>query len=398
MHPRYAPPVPNDAGVRRPPSWILFTISVVGVTLITPIAPVIPDILRALDAPESAAGLILGAATLPGILLAPVIGVLADRWGRRRVLLPCLVLFAVAGSASALSTSVAMLAAIRFIQGIGAAGLINLVIVLIGDHWDGSDRVRMLGRNSAALTAGIAALPTMGGALADWLGWRGPFYLYPLVFLVLLAAVRTLPLDRPMASIGVGAQLKASGEVLRTPVVLGLFGLEVVVMVAIFGLILTVLPFHLEEAYGLSAGARGIFLGMPSLVSFWISLNIARITDRYGRFRAITVGLVVFGVSFFILGSPVPLLVLGAGALLWGLAEGLTFPALLDRITEAAGTESRGTVIAVGAGAVRLGQTVGPILGGVALVGIGAPIAFMAGAALLVVLAAAVAVGRARFG
>ncbi|NND83858.1 MAG: MFS transporter [Acidimicrobiia bacterium] len=387
----------SDTGVRRPPSWILFTISVVGVTLITPIAPVIPDILRALDAPESAAGLILGSATLPGILLAPVIGVLADRWGRRRVLLPCLVLFAAAGTLSILSTSVAMLATIRFFQGIGAAGLINLVIVLIGDHWDGTDRVRMLGRNSAALTAGIAALPTIGGALADWLGWRGPFYVYPLVFLVLLAAMRTLPKDQPTSATGVGAQLRASGKVLRTPVVLGLFGLEVVVMVAIFGLILTVLPFHLEEAYGLSAGARGLFLGAPSLVSFWISLNIARITQRFGRFRAITFGLVVFGASFFVLGSPVPLSVLVAGALLWGLAEGLTFPALLDRITEAAGTESRGTVIAVGAGAVRLGQTVGPLLGGVALVGVGAPTAFLAGAALLGGLAVVVVIGKFRF-
>ena len=389
--------MPSDAGVRTPPAWILFTISVVGITLITPIAPVIPDILRALDAPESAAGLIIGSATLPGILLAPVIGVLADRWGRRRVLIPCLLLFAAAGTLSAFSTSVAMLATIRLAQGIGAAGLINLVIVLIGDHWEGTDRVRMLGRNTAALTAGIAALPTVGGALADWLGWRGPFYLYPLVFVVLIAALRTLPEDQPIASVGVGDQLRASGKVLRSPVILGLFGLEVVVMVAIFGLILTVLPFHLEEAYGLSAGARGIFLGMPSLVSFWISLNIARITDRYGRFRAITIGLVAFAVSFFILGSPVPLLVLGAGALLWGFAEGLTFPALLDRITEAAGTESRGTVIAVGAGAVRLGQTVGPLLGGVALVGIGAPSAFMAGAVLLGLLSVAVVIGRRRY-
>lgn len=369
----------------------------VGVTLITPIAPVIPDILRALDAPESAAGLIVGSATLPGILLAPVIGVLADRWGRRRVLLPCLLVFGVAGTLSAMSTSVAMLTIIRLLQGIGAAGLINLVIVLIGDHWDGTDRVRMLGRNSAALTAGIAALPTVGGALADWLGWRGPFYLYPLVFLVLLAAMRALPDDQSTATVGVGDQLRASGRVLRSPVILGLVGLEVIVMVAVFGLILTVLPFHLEEAYGLGAGARGVFLGMPSLVSFWVSLNIARITDRFGRFRAITLGLVAFGVSFFVLGSPVPLIVLGAGALVWGLAEGLTFPALLDRITEAAGTESRGTVIAVGAGAVRLGQTIGPLLGGVALVGIGASTAFMVGAVLLIGLAVTVVMGRRRY-
>ncbi len=382
--------------VRRPPPWLLFSITIVGITLITPIAPVIPDILRAFGESESAAGLILGSATAPGILLAPVIGVLADRHGRRRVLVPCLLLFAAAGTVSAYMPTITWLAVARFFQGMGAAGLINLVVVLIGDHWEGTDRVRMIGRNSAALTVGLAAIPTIGGLLADAFGWRGPFHLYPLGFIIGYLAWRHLPPDRPLATLSVREQLRASWLVLRSPVVFGLILLMIGVMIAIFGLILTILPFHLESEFGLSAGGRGIFLGIPSLVSFWVAMNAGRIAQRFGRGRAVTWGIFLFGLSFAVLGSPLPLVVYAFGAVLWGLAEGLVFPPTQDRVVEAADHQSRGTVMAVWVGGLRLGQTIGPIVGGIGLATIGSSASFYAGSSIVLLLAGLAVVGRRR--
>ena len=67
---------------------------------------------RAFDQPDSRAGVFVAAGTLPGIVMAPVIGVLADRFGRRAVLVPCLVAFGVFGLLSALApTFPALLAA-----------------------------------------------------------------------------------------------------------------------------------------------------------------------------------------------------------------------------------------------------------------------------------------------
>lgn len=388
--------MPHRRAAGRPPQWLLFTITIIGITLITPIAPVIPDILRAFEASETAAGLILGSATAPGILLAPVIGVLADRHGRRRVLVPCLVVFAAAGTISAYVPTLTWLAVARFLQGMGAAGLINLVVVLIGDHWDGLDRVRVIGRNSAALTAGLASIPTVGGFMADAFGWRGPFYLYPIGFVVAFLAWRYLPKDRPTASLSVREQLRASWAVLKTPVVAGLVFLMIGMMIAVFGLILTVLPFHLEEEFGLSAGGRGVFLGLPSLVSFWVALNAGRIARRFGRGRAVTAGIFVFGLSFAVLGSPLPLAVYALGAILWGLAEGLVFPPTQDRVVEAADHQSRGTVMAVWVGGLRLGQSIGPLLGGLGLVTIGSAASFQVGAVVVLLMALAAFLGRRR--
>ncbi len=382
--------------VERPPQWLLFTITIVGITLITPIAPVIPDILRAFGESETAAGLILGSATAPGILLAPVIGVLADRFGRRRVLLPCLLLFAVAGTASAYAPTLGLLAAARFVQGMGAAGLINLVVVLIGDHWDGLERVSIIGRNSAALTAGLASIPTIGGFMADAFGWRGPFYLYPLVFLVAGLAWRYLPHDTPVTALSMREQLRSSWLVLKTPVVAGLILLMVAMMVAVFGLILTILPFHLEAVYGLRAGGRGVFLGIPSLVSFWVALNAGPIARRFGRGRAVTLGLFSFGMAFAVLGSPLPLVAYSLGAILWGLAEGLVFPPTQDRVIEAADSQSRGTVMAVWVGGLRLGQSIGPIVGGIGLATIGSAASFRVGSTVVLALAVVALMSRRR--
>jgi MFS family permease len=72
--------------------------------------------------------------------MAPVVGVLADRYGRRAVLVPCLVGIGTFGLISALAPTFELLLLAWLLQDIGAAGLINLAVVLIGDHWTGIER------------------------------------------------------------------------------------------------------------------------------------------------------------------------------------------------------------------------------------------------------------------
>src|SRR3546814_17585845 len=72
---------------------LIFTITVTGILSNTLVVPAIPDILDAFDLPDSQAGVFVAAGTLPGIVMAPVIGILADRHGRRAVLVPGLASF-----------------------------------------------------------------------------------------------------------------------------------------------------------------------------------------------------------------------------------------------------------------------------------------------------------------
>ena len=75
-----------------------------------------------------------GIVTSPAVVLvvAPVAGFLADRFGRRVVLTTCLAIFGVFGGLAALAPTFEVLLVARFLQGVGSAALVNLAIVLIG--------------------------------------------------------------------------------------------------------------------------------------------------------------------------------------------------------------------------------------------------------------------------
>ncbi|MBW3601445.1 MAG: hypothetical protein KY434_01950, partial [Actinobacteria bacterium] len=59
----------REAPTTRPPLWAIYAITVTGITVNTLVAQSIPDILDALRAPQGLAGVVVGAATLPGIVL-----------------------------------------------------------------------------------------------------------------------------------------------------------------------------------------------------------------------------------------------------------------------------------------------------------------------------------------
>ena len=95
-------------------------IGVMGVSITLPILPKLAGVFR-LDA--SGVALLITCFTLPSAFMTPIAGVLADRFGRKAVLLPGLLLFACGGVGCALSKSFGMLLACRAVQGLGAAPL-----------------------------------------------------------------------------------------------------------------------------------------------------------------------------------------------------------------------------------------------------------------------------------
>jgi MFS transporter, ACDE family, multidrug resistance protein len=110
----------------RPPFAVILSITLTGILANVLVTPVAPDIAKDFGVGATGVGLVLGSATAPGILLAPIIGVLADRYGRRSVVVPCLTVFGIAGGLAAFAPTFPILLALRFLQGCGAAGLINL--------------------------------------------------------------------------------------------------------------------------------------------------------------------------------------------------------------------------------------------------------------------------------
>jgi len=71
-------------------------------------------------------GLLITAFTLPGIILVPIMGILADKFGRKKILVPSLMLFGIAGGSCFFFKNFSILLLLRFLQGIG--GIIYVIL------------------------------------------------------------------------------------------------------------------------------------------------------------------------------------------------------------------------------------------------------------------------------
>jgi MFS family permease len=382
---------------RRPPISLVFAITATGIMANSLIAPVVPDIVDDLGVGDAASGFIIASVALPGVVMAPIIGLMADRIGRRRVLVPCLVLFALAGLIVMTASSFRTLIIGRLVQGIGAAGLINLAVVIISDHWHGAERTRLIGRNAAVLTVGLATFPLLSGLLAEFGSWR--LGLAPQVLALGTAAVawRLLEDTRPQHPGTLAEQLGGLALAIRRPAIAAVIASGFVVFVLVFGVFLATLPLHLERQFGLGAAARGAMLALPAVTASLIAFNLGRLTTAIGYRLTLLVATSIFVVSFALMGSVSLLALVALACALYGLGDGALIPLLQDSAVAEAPASMRGGVVAVWVGAARLGQTVGPLLAAVIFTASSTSTALLTGAVvaagLLIALALA-PVGR----
>ncbi|RZT10261.1 Predicted arabinose efflux permease, MFS family [Duganella sp. CF402] len=125
--------------------------------------------------------------TVPSLcvaLFSGVMGAIADRWGRRKLLLAALFAFALLGHAPLMFDSLLLIVASRVVVGLAEAAILTVGNALMGDYFEGEQRQKWLGyQNMFAPLIGSAILLS-GGFLAG-LHWRYPFLLYLSGFAVL---------------------------------------------------------------------------------------------------------------------------------------------------------------------------------------------------------------------
>lgn len=348
--------------------------------------PVLPDLVDSFGQDEAGGGLLLAVGSAPGIVLSPVLGSLADRWGRRTIAVPCLVLFAVGGVALAAASSWTLLLAARFVQGLGATALVSLAIVLLGDWYEGAERTRRLAVNAAVLTTAGSVAPLFSGVVGEHLGPQAPLLVSVVGFPIAWQAARLLPAGRSVAPASTSSP--SSGRLLRhvradhlaIPLVLG-----ALLFVVYFGPARAGATFAMEETFGASTSLRGLVLLGASAPSAVVSLLIARQVPADST-RMVTWAFGLFALGLAIMAGAPALAVFATGAAITGVAEGAIVPLLQSRISAGARPEHRATVLATWASGVRIGQSGGPLLTGLVLRSGSPPVLFAGSAVLTAVL------------
>ncbi len=150
-------------------------------------------LMRDLGMSKSTAGL-LGTLTLLASGIGGVLfGFLADRIGRKQALMASIVTYSVCSFASGLATSIAMLAAARFVLGLGMGGEWNTGATLVAESWPMEFRAKAISVVQSSWALGFAAAALVAGPVARYYGWRAVFFVGILPAVITLWIQRSVP-------------------------------------------------------------------------------------------------------------------------------------------------------------------------------------------------------------
>lgn len=353
--------------------------------------PVLPAVKNALHLTQFKVSLLITLFSVPAGLIIPLAGFLSDRFGRKKVIIPSLLLYGLGGVVAGLTAVFAkdfvypLLLGGRVLQGIGAAGTAPIAMALCGDLFTGKWRSRALGIIEAANGLGKVVSPVLG-ALLGLVAWYAAFLFFPLVVIPAVAGMWFLVKEpeRQPAARKIDRYLRSFGGVFekKSAMLLTSFFNGMIALLLLFG-VLFFLSEHLESAFrynGLRKGAAlavpvlfmcaasyvtGLLIRKKSLVIKW--LVVAGLSLMAGSFAALGI---VQKTSFFF-----------AAISLAGVGTGLALPCLNTIITSSTASEKRGLVTSL-YGSVRFfGVAAGPPLFGV-LMGKGASLMFFFGAGM----------------
>lgn len=155
------------------------------------IAPVLPKMQASYAALPHVDILVPVMLTVPSLvlgLMSPFAGALVDRIGRKRLLLVAFLLYGVAGTAPLWLRSLYAIIGSRALVGLAEAAIMTSCTTLIGDYWDGAQRERLLTMQTVVSSIAATCFFMSGGALGEQ-GWRAPFVLYAVGFVLWLPAL-----------------------------------------------------------------------------------------------------------------------------------------------------------------------------------------------------------------
>ncbi|BAY37352.1 major facilitator transporter [Nostoc sp. NIES-2111] len=337
-------------------------IAVIGVSSVT---PAFPGLAKALEIEPKNLGLLVTVFTFPTVILGPIIGVLADRLGRKKIIVPSLFLFGIAGTACAFARDFNLLLWLRLLQGIGAASLLSLSITLIGDLYTGNRRTEAMGFNASVSSIGTASYPTIGGALAT-LGWYYPFMLPIVAIPIGLLVIFGLNNPEPKGDRNLKEYLTNAGKVLKDRRLFGLFTASAANFVLLYGAYVTYLPQLISDVFKQPPATIGILLSSVSVAITITSSQLGRLSRKYQPTTLIRASFLLYALALFIVPFMPGIWFLLIPATIFGIGLGVGFPSIQTLLADLAPREYLATILSVNGTFFGIGQTLGPLLMGVA--------------------------------
>ncbi|WP_339262264.1 MFS transporter [Lysinibacillus sp. FSL K6-3209] len=344
-------------------------IMTLGNSMLIPVLPILEDKVGITSFQSS---MIITSYSVAAIFLIPVAGYLSDRFGRKIVILPSLILALIGGLIAGFASwkmndPYAMIIAGRIIQGIGAAGAMPIVLPLVGDLYQDDDEKisSTLGIIETSNTFGKVLSPILGSVFAAFL-WFLPFFSISALSLISIVLIfffvkapkdNDEPLKFKKFLRNTKKVFKEEGKWLYTVFLNG-----VLVMLILFSM-LFFLSENLEKVHDIKGIKKGFVLAIPLLLLCIASFISGRkIKGNLGRIKKIIiVSLIAMSASIVFVGfTSKNLIFLLVITSIVGIAIGALLPALDTIITDNIRKELRGTVSSFYSSARFIGVAAGP--------------------------------------
>jgi len=342
---------------------IVCAVGLIAMMAASMVVPTFPKIVEALGVSEQAIGLLITMYTLPGFLCAPVGGIIADRLGRKRLIVPSLFFVGIFGGGCAFAPDFNTLLVLRTLQGIAGGLSMGVGGAIIGDIFSGQKRAEAMGLNNAIMYLGYIFYPLVGGALAG-LAWNYTFLPYLIAIPLGVIAIVFLHPPEPESKQSLGDYLGYALRYLKSLKVLWLFSAMVIAYIIFYGAFLTYFSLLLGSRFQASPFTIGLFVSAVGLITATTSFLVGRLSKRFSVVSLLLSAFTIYAFSMAIIPAVPNLWLCLLPMIFLGIAHGLNSPSQTFIAAGIAPLEYRAGFMAIHGTMRNLGMSIGPLLMG----------------------------------
>lgn len=342
---------------------VIFTCGLLFWSALASLLPTLPLYIESLGSTKQQIGIVMGSFAVGVLVFRPQVGKLADRQGRKLVLLIGMVVATIAPLGYLAVKSLVGLMLIRAFHGISIAAFATACIALVSDLAPNDRRGEIIGYMSLVNPIGVAVGPALGGYLQAIAGYT-PLFIFS-GLLAGLGLICVIPITNPPTWKNNKQEtgddfwgILISPRVRVPTIILLMIGFSI-------GTIHTFIALYIKSI-GVDLNA-GLFFAAAAISSFVIRLFVGRASDKYGRGLFVTLSLIAYSIAMLIIwqanSSPILLL----GAIVEGAASGIAIPMISAMMTDRALPHERGRIFSVSLTGFDLGLGIaGPVVGYIA--------------------------------
>lgn len=369
---------------------IIFCITLASVLSVSSISPVLPTVVSFFNVSDYGIPLLIISFTIPGVIFSPVMGMLSDRFGRKKVLVPSLLLFGASGFSCAFASDFSTLLWLRFIQGIGASAIGSLNNTIIGDLYTDDECTTTMGYNAAVLNIGMTMFPLVGGALGTF-SWRYPFMLPIVAIPIALLVLFGLDVSNPDAEKNFKKYFNSSIKIFKDKKIIVLISLSFLLFSIFYGVFIAFFPVYMVRTFVLTPIGIGGIMSTMAISTILVSTQLGKISSKVSVNLLLMLGFSAFGISFLMIPVIPSISLMIIPLVIYGIGEGIANPMIQSTLAKSSAKDHRGVVMSTNGMSLRAGQTIGPLLFGEVLSLYGISYVFYIGAVVSIVTTAFVA-------